>query len=118
MTQLISGPLDIVEGITDAVGDTAHIVNSWLNWSNTNYHNNLNFGPFHHGKRYLKYMVQDATPWPHKAHIKEFLDYIHSHKQEWDFLTDNGNLFRNNLPGYGSNDSYPPGYVNQGQKRK
>lgn len=55
-------------------------------------------------------MINDPTPWPHQEHFREFLDYIHSHKQEWDFLTDNGNLFRWYLPEYGSNDSYPPGY--------
>lgn len=55
-------------------------------------------------------MISDPTPWPHKKHFYDLLNYIHGHKAEWDFLTDNGNLFRKFLPGYGSNDSYPPNF--------
>ena len=113
MTQLISGALDLVEGITDVVGETAHQINNWLNWENNNYHDNLNFGPFHHGKGYLKKFVHGISPWPQKKAFKEFLDYMHSHKQEWDFLTDNGNLLRKYLPKYGSKDNYPPGFTIQ-----
>ena len=102
---MLSAALETVENTIGLAGDIVHMANSWLNWTNTNYHNNLNFGPFHHGKQYLKKMISDPTPWPHKEHFKEFLDYIHSHKQEWDFLTDNGNLFRRYLPEYGSSDS-------------
>lgn len=34
---------------------------------------------------------------------------MHKNKAEWDFLTDNGNLFRKYLPEYGSGETYPPG---------
>ena len=80
-----------------------------LSWKNTTYPDEPNSGPFHHGKKFLNKMCHDKTPWPHKEHFVEFLNFIHSHPLEWEFLTDNGNLFRRYLPEYGNGSKYPPG---------
>ena len=80
-----------------------------LSWENKNYRDVPNFGPFHEGKQYLSEMCRDRIPSHHKDHFVGFLNFIHGHPSEWEFLTDNGNLFRRYLPEYGNGSKYPPG---------